>query len=279
MTPRASIVVGFDGSPNSVAALNCALVEANLRNARIMLCHVREPTRHLADRARTVAARQLLARGTEHAHRRLPSIDVTAKLLTGNPAQQLLRVATDARLLVVGARGSDGSRDLRLGPVSFHIARHSYRPVVVVPDVGKHTAAIRRRVVVGVDTSTTSEAAVLFAFEEALRRGAAVRAVHVFDPSASRTDGDVSQPRLRRLRLVAAAATRDLLARYAARYPGVRACAEVVSGSPGVALAAAARDSELLIVGTRRDRETRPLTSGVTGSAVLHNATCPIAIV
>ena len=46
--------------------------------------------------------------------------------------------------------------------------------------------AHRRMVMVGVDGSSSSGTAIRFAFEEALRRGGAVRAVHVFDPSTAR---------------------------------------------------------------------------------------------
>jgi hypothetical protein len=47
--------------------------------------------------------------------------------------RQLLTTATDALFLVVGARGTDGFRGLRLGPVSDQVARHAPCPVVVVP--------------------------------------------------------------------------------------------------------------------------------------------------
>lgn len=276
MPQRVSIVVGFDGSSNSVAALNCALVEASLRNARLVLCHVREPS---LDGRRTkigAAARQLLEHGAEHAHRRLPRIELTAKLLTGNPARQLLHLAADARLLVVGARGSHGSQGMRLGPVSDHVTRHARRAVLVVPDPGSRAGTAHRRVVVvGVNGAPGSDAALRFAFDEAARRRAAVRAVHVFDPCVSQAGG-VSQTRLR---LASAVVTRELLARHAARHPGIQVCTEVLTGAPGVTLAGAARGAELLVMGTHRDRGTAMLTSGVTRSAVLHNATCPVVIV
>lgn len=280
MAQRACIVVGFDGSSNSVAALNCALVEASLRDEGLVLCHVRERSRPNGGRTWTnAAARQLLAHGAEHAHRRLPSVDVTPRLLTGSPARQLLRAATDARMLVVGARGTSTSYDLRLGPVSDHVARHARRAVLVVPGLGNRAATAHRRVVVvGVDGSSSSGAAVRFAFEEALRRGAAVRAIHVFDPCTSPA-ADLSRKDGRRLRLAAAVMTRELLAKHAARHPGVPMCAEVLPGTPAMTLAAAARGSELLVLGTRKERSAASLTSGVTRSAVLHNATCPVVII
>lgn len=273
-----SIVVGLDGSANSVAALNCALVEASLRDARLVLCHVREPSRAGGARPRSgAAARQLLRHGSEHARRRLPRVEVTSTVLTGNPARQLLRLAAGARMLVVGACGSDGSHGVRLGPVSDHVARHARRAVIVVPDLGRRApAAHRRAVVVGVDATPDSDAAVRFAVEEAARRGADVRAVHVFDPAEA---AGLPEQRLRRLRLAAADVVRDRLARHAERHPEVRLCAEVLSGSPGVTLAGAARGSELLVLGAHRHRGAEPLTSGVTRSAVLHNAACPVVIV
>ena len=117
---------------------------------------------------------------------RLPNVDVTPRLLIGSPARQLLRVATDARMIVVGARGASKSHELRMGPVSDHVVRHARRAVLVVPGLGNRTGTAHRRVVVvGVDGSSSSGTAIRFAFEEALRRGGAVRAVHVFDPSTA----------------------------------------------------------------------------------------------
>ena len=279
MSGRAFIVVGWDGSPNSVAALDCALVEAGVRDARLVLCHVRERSTRGGDHARAGAARQLLARGAERAHRRVPGIDVTRRLLTGSPARQLLRVADGARLLVVGARGTSTSHELRLGPVSDHITRHRHRAVLVVPDAGSRAGVARHRtVVVGVDGSGDSAAALRFAFEEAVRRRTAVRVIHVVDPSTSPA-GHVPHRQPRRRRITAADTMRELLVEYAARWPSVRVCAEVRSGVPGVALAAAADGAELLVLGTHKHHDTDPLTCGVTRCAVLHNATCPVAII
>ncbi|MFD1151548.1 universal stress protein, partial [Saccharothrix hoggarensis] len=122
---RPRIVVGFDGSPNSVVALDWALGEAGLRDARVVLCHVHEA-------GGEEAAWDVLGLGVEHAGRREPRVAVTGALVAGNPARHLVRSAADALLLVVGARGSGGYHGLRLGSVSDQVARHARRAFAVV---------------------------------------------------------------------------------------------------------------------------------------------------
>lgn len=283
MTGLPRIVAGFDGSPDSALALEWALAEAHLRGARIDLCHVRKGPRTEAgdDHA---GARDLggdvLTRGLEHADHWTPPVPVAARLLAGNPVQQLLAIATEALFLVVGARGTGGFRGLRLGSVSDQVARHARCPVVVVPDPGEHRDGTRdRKVVVGVDGSAGSDAALAFAFDEAARRQAELCAIHVFDPSAVQIMANLPQADVRRLHLEASNTLSNLLATHTSQHPCVHACAEVLSGSPAATLTAAASNAELLVLGSRGHGGFVTLVLGSTSHSVLHHASCPVVVV
>lgn len=279
---RVRMVVGFDGSPNSVSAADWALGEARLRDRVVVLCHVSPGRRgsggtHDEERA---AARRVLDSGIRYASERAPTVEVVPELRFGDPARQLLSAASGAALVVVGARGEGGFPGLRLGSVSAQIARHAPGTVVVVPDRARRADKEGdRQVVVGVDGSAGSRAALAFGLTEAAGRQAELRAVHVFDARTLEIMAGLPQADLRRLHVDAADTLRRLVVTAAARHPDVRICCEVLSGAPATTLTTAAEGAELLVLGSRGHGDVATLLLGSTSHTVLHNATCPVAVV
>jgi nucleotide-binding universal stress UspA family protein len=53
--------------------------------------------------------------------------------IAGIPAE-ILEVARNADVIVVGSRGAGGFRKLLTGSVSTHVTHHAHCPVVVIPD-------------------------------------------------------------------------------------------------------------------------------------------------
>jgi len=96
------VVVGIDGSPNSLAALHRAANEAQRRHARLDVYRVLpdEPTGPLRTATEWLRLRSLVADQlptTQHLTTRL-------RVTTGDPAQALITAARHAELLVIGAR-------------------------------------------------------------------------------------------------------------------------------------------------------------------------------
>ena len=58
--------------------------------------------------------------------------EVTVSVTKGNPAQELIKAACDADMLVVGSRGSGGFSKLLMGSVSSQVTHHAECPVVVI---------------------------------------------------------------------------------------------------------------------------------------------------
>ncbi|MPZ78902.1 MAG: hypothetical protein GEV28_00250 [Actinophytocola sp.] len=297
---RVRIVVGFDGSPTSLLALNWALTEARLRDGIVMLCHVSPGRRASGDfpdtpdspgdspgdssdapgDERMATAQRVLARGVRHASRQAPAVRVIPELLFGGPAHQLLSAASGAALLVVGARGEDGFPGLRLGSVSAQVARHATCTVIVVPGLVDRAGNQRhRQIVVGVDGSTGSRAALAFAFAEAADRQAEVRAVYVFDAATLQTMASLQRKDLLRLHVRAADTLHGLVTAQAEHDPDIEICCEVLSGAPATTLTAAAAGAELLVLGSRGHGDIAALMLGSTSHNVLHNATCPVAVI
>jgi nucleotide-binding universal stress UspA family protein len=130
------IVVGVDGSANSVAAAAWALREAELREAELVVVvgwEIPPSTEYyvpdaveLEEAAKADLDQVLAALGTS-------SVVVTGTTAPGSPAQVLLDAAADAELLVVGSRGHGAFVGLVLGSVSLRVVTHARVPVVVVP--------------------------------------------------------------------------------------------------------------------------------------------------
>ncbi|GGZ13032.1 universal stress protein [Streptomyces nitrosporeus] len=135
------IVVGVDGSDQSIKALRWAVRQAELTGDTVEAVNSWEypatswasmmpglPEDFDPQAVATVALNEALeeALGADGAQR------VERVVVIGNPAQSLLERARGAELLVVGARGYSGLKATLLGSVSLHVTQHASCPVTVV---------------------------------------------------------------------------------------------------------------------------------------------------
>lgn len=246
------IVVGFDGSPNSLAALDWAIAEARLRELAVVAYHVGQ---HSDDP--TSAGDQVLDQAMTRGAMRGDDVKLTCELVQGDPVRRLAKTSADADLLVIGARGPDGAGGPGAGSVGGHIVGEARCPVVVTRD------GIDRddRIVVGVDGSPGADIAVRFAFAEAARRTAPLHAVHA-------SDAPDAPQRLH-----------GWLGARAASYPNVPVTEHVVLGGAGSALLDAAAGAALLVLGSRGHGDTATADLGSTSETVLRQAACPSVFV
>lgn len=130
------IVVGVDGSEQSLSALQWAVDEARLRHGQVRVITAwhyppvpstvedsgSSDSFHAAER---VQADALKAVGGE-------GLDIAGKVVRGSPAAALLDAAKEADLLIVGSRGHGGFSGLLLGSVSTQVTHHALCPVLIV---------------------------------------------------------------------------------------------------------------------------------------------------
>lgn len=143
----AEVVCGFDGSEPAQAALRWALKEAKLRAAELRVVSVVPRfERETAPFGFEVRDPQLDRQQMEVAHKAAEDavastrkevdggddlqVGVTATL--GVPAEEIIKHAEDADLIVVGCRGVGGFKRLLLGSVSYALVQHAPCPVLVV---------------------------------------------------------------------------------------------------------------------------------------------------
>lgn len=101
------VVVGVDGSPNSMAALQRGAREAQERHARLDVIRVVSPTGTRAWLGTAVAWLRLRALVADA----LPTsqhLTTRLRVVHGDPVQALVGAARDADLLVIGAREGSG---------------------------------------------------------------------------------------------------------------------------------------------------------------------------
>ncbi len=138
----ANIVVGVDGSDSSRHALEWAAAEAALRGSRLDIVSTWEFPMLIASEvmwATPPESSMLVAAAAERAQRlidemHLSDTNVSFAVITpeGRSGAELVRLSTDADMLVVGSRGAGSARELLLGSVSNYCAHHATCPIVII---------------------------------------------------------------------------------------------------------------------------------------------------
>ncbi|GLY49826.1 universal stress protein [Lentzea sp. NBRC 102530] len=285
--PNPPVVVGIDGSASALAAASWAAAGCARHRAPLRLVHgymvpanaypemliIADETR----RAMEEQARAWLTEAAAAAKAAAPEVEITTAVVSCGGAGLLIDESATARLVVVGSRGHGSVTGLLVGSTAIALAAHGRCPVVVV----RGTAAPGGPVVVGVDGSPTSEAAVAFAFEEASARGAGLVAVMTSQDftvdsayNISRMATDWAQVEGDGRRLLA-----QRLAGWQEKYPDVEVLREVVRDRPARALMRYGVDAQLLVVGSHGRGGFAGMVLGSTSQALVHHAPCPLAIV
>ncbi|WP_344616219.1 universal stress protein [Dactylosporangium salmoneum] len=285
-------VVGVDGTAEGERAIRWAAHDAARLGRPLHLLHVcagptlvyPPPGLSLpvagAPRPTTHAAR-LITDAAVLARQVCAGLDITGETIGGRPIPILLAASEHAATVVVGRRGMGEVGAVVAGSTAVDLAEHAACPVVVVRERRGVGGPNQGRVVVGVDGTAASEAAVAFAVEQAAVRGAGLTAVHAYqlpvDPALGGTlpgyfDLGARSQAAQRLLSEAMSGWRE-------RCPEVDLRLHVELGGPVGALKRASTGAELLVVGTGGRGTLRGLLLGSVSRAMVHHAPCPVAVV
>ena len=182
------VLVPVDGSDESEPAVQIALPLAQVWNAEIVLLWAWEgipglPTLVEGDVAKTITDREVNDRETRLralAARYLhpAGMAVHYRVPVGDPAEQIIRAAheTKARAVVMTTHGRSGFKRWRLGSVASRVMHDATLPTVLYrPHAEGHVPTRLRTILVPVDGSERSEAALLEAVTLAQAAGASLQ--------------------------------------------------------------------------------------------------------
>lgn len=278
MSDQRHIVVGVDGSDGAAQALEWAVEEAALDDARLTAVMVwtrpviygayAEVAVPFDEQIREGAAANLQAAVKKVAD----GVKIEQRVIEGPAVPILTQEAQGADLLVVGSRGRGGFASLLIGSVALGCAHHASVPVAVIR--GSRTDS-PNRVLVGYDASENAAAGLRWAAAEARRRDTGLRVISAwtyldqhgrsdFDPHFTQTDAD--------------GAAWQAVTRVLGDPP---ADLEVVAPNDlaAPALLNACAEGNLIVVGSRGLGGFRSLLLGSVSHQVLTHAPIPVVVV
>lgn len=281
------LVVGIDGTAESMAAAEWAGAEADRRGLGVRLVTVwQAPVSNVqfspAPEALRLWQEKRVREAAASLGERYPGLDIAAERANGTPMKVLLDIAEDSEMTVLGSRGLSGVAGFLYGSVGMHVLGHSPRPVVMVRAVPEAAGRAQGDVVLGVDLDRPAEAVLAFAFGAAAARNAVLRPVHVWNPYRMYGYSGVSlDPRLEaELHGERERELEALMDPWRRRYPEVKVLGSVVGGPVAVRLVeAAGGHTGLVVVGRRTRRTPGPMHIGPVTHGVLHHAVPPVAVV
>ena len=285
-----TVVVGHDGSTGSDMALGWALDLAERRRVPVRIVRAFERSmlgiglgnayvvEDLTSLRSGVEAELTLLR--DQARAAHPDLDIDAELVDGDAEHALVQISGRTDTLVLGSHGAGGFSTLVAGSTTMYVATHAECVVVAVPSTAPTSEA--RGVVVGVDGSAVSDAAIGYAFRHASELGDPLTAVHAwFEPLTSTVVGSALP-----VRTDPVGFTRDQqillaesLAGWSEKYPDVPVEFRVVRDHPVRALVEAAGGARLLVVGSHGRGPMSGALLGSVSHGALHHATGPVAVV
>ena len=191
------IVYATDFSPCSESAFPIAVRLASRFGAELHMLHAvvlhasdpHDPAHHfpepeeLYERLRSTAEERMASRTSGEA---MPDVPVVQAQVRGmSPAPVILEYAEeqDADLIVLGTHGRRGLRHLLLGSVAEEVVRLAARPVLAVRQDGRISDRFER-ILVPLDYSASSDAALAYGKQLAAADGAELHLLHVLETGA-----------------------------------------------------------------------------------------------
>ena len=282
---RGRVVAGVDASDSAHAAARWAAQEALVRGRGLTLVTAVlppttigglgiPPSLDFLEELTNDATAQLKVLAEE-----LPGDDIRVVVEVATPGGLMIEVSSAAHMIVLGSRGTGGFTSLLLGSVGSQVAANSLCPVVVIRGAARREA---KTVVVGIDGSPNSQAALGAAFEWASLHGLELVVVHAWDVPAydliEIPQGAVALP-ISEIAEDEIRLTAEVLAGHRDAFPDVVVREHLVRAPAARALLDQSQDAVVLVVGTRGRGEFLSAVLGSVSNSLLHRAEIPVLVV
>lgn len=289
----AAVLVGVDGSKGSELALTWAADYAAQRDRELRLTHGMDlaAASSVFGPYEVVAAplidavkahgRSVLAHAEAEVREHRPELRISTSMTADTGAALLIEGSASAYAVVLGATGNVGTLG-HLGSTLLAVTSHAHGAVIIVRPETETSTRVRDSgpVVVGVDGSPVSEAALAIAFAEASERGTGLIAVHVWsDWIAGRFAGENPPVAIDDLDGVEEAVLAERLAGWQEKYPDVEVTRRVYLSEVTNRLLEWSKSAQLVVVGNRGRGGFLGLLLGSTAHALVQHAHCPVMVV
>lgn len=285
-----TVVVGYDGSTQSAAAVRWAANQAVCEGWALEVVHVwgfagREgggaggSWLGLAVQAQV---QEVADEGTRLAREAAPGVTVRAVVANGPPAAALVQHAQDARLVVLGRHGAGRRPGALVGSVTSGVLHHAHCAVAVVPEE-THAGGTGEPVVVGFDASPGGYGALETACDQARLHGTGVSVVVAWNTTGEASSVSywvLAYPNRSSAEVALDDAERVLerARSWSASRHDVSVSCDVAEGRAADVLVRRSRHASLVVVGTRGRGGFTSLVLGSTSRAVVQRAHCPVLV-
>ncbi|MFD5430344.1 universal stress protein [Streptomyces sp. NPDC127084] len=283
------LVVGVDGSADSLRAVDWAADEAATHNIPLRIIHASRGERYtIANTAASIhpgtiqmESHHVMDHATKRAFLRHRSLRISSVILNEFPIAALFRASQDAYGVVIGSRGwGSEARPRPLGTVAMTVAASAMSPVVVVREIGREPGKRFHRVAAGIGPAQGTEAVLEFAVRDAALRMADLEVVYGSYPyptdclpesharHISACDPNEAEPILERV--LRERAPFDDCPRVQRRF---------VRANPTDAILQASSAADTLVLGACRRDSHVGMQLGRVSDAALRNSSCPVILV
>jgi nucleotide-binding universal stress UspA family protein len=135
-TPKHGVLVGVDGTADSLPAIDLAYRLASWRALplTVLHCYWEAAPLHSGQVEPDNSSEQaLVAESLAGMQEKFPEVEVQVRLVRGFADQHLVKASTDCDLLVIGHHPIAALNDLVYGSVAPTVVEHAHCPVAVVP--------------------------------------------------------------------------------------------------------------------------------------------------
>ena len=281
------IVVGVDGSPSSIcAALWAAKVAERLNSPLHIAGAVQHPAFYMGESASVVPtemweeqrrpAERIVTDVAAAVLARHPHSAVTTSVEEASPCAMMVELSRTARMLVVGNSGSGPIVSALFGSTAQKTSTSAWCPVIVWRE---GIDALDAPILVGIDGSATSEAAVEQAFDLASLFGVPMIAAHAWSSlsqgAALSLPGSPDGTEIEREQQLLLS---ECLAGWSEKYPDVTVEHVVQQGNPAHLLIEQSKRAGLVVVGSHGRGVVASALFGSTSSNLTRHAHCPVMI-
>ncbi|MBM7460321.1 universal stress protein [Rhodococcus coprophilus] len=292
-TPGGGILVGIDGSDSAVDAARWAAVVARRLGEPLRLVHAHsggpgdadEPTRAVLDNAEAAILEEAAAVDAAAPREPTAGNELTAELavekkaVSGRPANALSDLSASARMLVLGHTTTSELQSMFRRSDVVYVANHAVCPVVSWRSEQGFRPPDGRPIVVGVDGTQLSSAAIGEGYRLAAALEAPLVAVHTWVEHSTITYGEDSRftdwtdfAAFRKARMV------ESMADWASDFPDVEVEHRVERGKPDIVLLEHSAHAQLIVVGSHGRSAQSSAILGSTSQGLIHHSFCPVAI-